>query len=78
MTEAKNAFAEKERITAAIIGGAIGDALGVPVEFEERDSFTVTDMIGGGTHKQPAGTWPDDTVLTLCLIEKTNSPITSA
>ncbi|GBU25646.1 ADP-ribosylglycohydrolase [Fibrobacteria bacterium R8-3-H12] len=45
----------RERITAAIIGGAIGDALGVPVEFEERDSFTVTDMIGGGTHKQPVG-----------------------
>jgi len=59
----------KDRITAAIIGGAIGDALGVPVEFEKRGSYTITDMIGGGTHKQPAGTWSDDTALTLCLIE---------
>jgi len=59
----------RERIISAVIGGAVGDALGVPVEFEERDSFEVEDMIEGGTHEQPAGSWSDDTSLTLCLIE---------
>ena len=57
-----------ESIISTIIGGAIGDAIGVPVEFKERDTFKVTDMIGYGTHNQPAGTWSDDTSLTLCLI----------
>jgi len=57
------------KITSAIIGGAIGDALGVPYEFKKRDTFKATDMIGGGTHNQPVGTWSDDTSLTLCLME---------
>jgi len=56
-------------IQSTIIGGAIGDALGVPVEFNPRDSFKVTGMIGNGTYGQPAGTWSDDTSLTLCLME---------
>lgn len=28
-----------------------------------------TDIIGHGTHNQPAGTWSDDTSMTLCLAE---------
>ena len=63
MTELEN------KITATILGGAIGDALGVPVEFKARDTFKVTAMIGHGTYNQPKGTWSDDTSLTLCLIE---------
>lgn len=31
-----------------IMGLVVGDALGVPVEFKKRDTFTVTDMIGYG------------------------------
>ena len=41
------------------MGLVIGDALGVPVEFVSRDELKdnpVTDMIGYGTHNQPAGT----------------------
>jgi len=60
---------EEERIYSTIIGGAIGDALGVPVEFEPRDTVKVSGMIGHGTHNQPKGTWSDDTSLTLCLME---------
>jgi len=60
---------EEERIYSTIIGGAIGDALGVPVEFEPRDTFKVSGMIGHGTYNQPKGTWSDDTSLTLCLME---------
>ena len=55
-----------------IIGIAIGDALGVPVEFESRESLErnpVTNMRAYGTHEQSLGTWSDDTSLTLCLAE---------
>jgi len=59
----------KDRIYATIIGGAIGDSLGVPVEFEARDTFKVTDMLSCKAFNRPAGTWSDDTSLTLCLVE---------
>ncbi len=55
-----------------IIGVAIGDALGVPVEFEPRAALAespVTAMRKYGTHHQPAGTWSDDTSLTLALLD---------
>ena len=55
-----------------LLGLAVGDALGVPVEFssrQERDLDPVTEMRAFGTHHQPAGTWSDDTSLTLCLAE---------
>lgn len=55
-----------------LLGIAIGDALGVPVEFKERSylrTIPVLDMIGYGTHKQPKGTWSDDSSLTFCLAE---------
>jgi len=42
-----------------ILGVAVGDALGVPVEFESRETL----------HDQPAGTWSDDTSMTLCLLD---------
>ena len=60
------------KIYDGIIGAAIGDALGVPVEFESRADIAikpVTTMRGYGTHHQPAGTWSDDTSLTLALID---------
>lgn len=49
--------------------GVIGDALGVPVEMQTRDQFQITDMQGGGTWQQPAGSWSDDTSFTLCLVD---------
>lgn len=55
-----------------LIGTAVGDALGVPVEFDPRAKLKanpVTDMLEYGTHKQPKGTWSDDTSLMLCLAE---------
>lgn len=56
-------------ISAVIYGLVIGDALGVPVEFEERDNYILDDMIGYGTYHQPPGAWSDDTSLTLALME---------
>lgn len=51
------------------MGLAVGDALGVPYEFRKRGTFTASDMTGFGTHNQPAGTWSDDTSLTLATME---------
>lgn len=59
-------------IHSALFGVAAGDALGVPVEFRDRNYLKVnpvTDMLANGTHKQPAGTWSDDSSLTFCLAE---------
>ena len=57
---------------AALLGLAVGDALGVPVEFigrEARQRDPVQGMRGYGTHHQPPGTWSDDSSLTFCLAE---------
>lgn len=54
---------------ALLLGVAVGDALGVPVEFQPRGSFLITDMEGYGTYHQPPGTWSDDTSLTLALAD---------
>ena len=53
-------------------GLAIGDALGVPYEFHQRDTFTCTGMTGHGTHNQPAGTWSDDTAMSLATLDSLN------
>ena len=53
----------------AIMGLVVGDALGVPVEFKQRDTYEVTDMIGYGTYNQPPGTWSDDSSMTLATLE---------
>lgn len=61
-----------KQIKSALFGVAVGDALGVPVEFKSRHEISqnpVTDMIGYGTHNQPPGTWSDDSSLTFCLAE---------
>lgn len=62
----------KSLIHSALFGVAVGDALGVPVEFKSREYLKqnpVTYMTGSGTHSQPAGTWSDDSSLTFCLAE---------
>lgn len=59
-------------VKAGIFGVCIGDALGVPVEFRSRDQLKrspVTTMRALGTHRQPAGTWSDDSSLMLCLAD---------
>lgn len=56
------------RATGTLLGLAIGDALGAPVEFQRRGSFElVTDMMSGGYFRLPAGAWTDDTAQALCL-----------
>ena len=63
---------ELAKIKSVLFGVAVGDALGVPVEFNDRQTISknpVTDMIGYGTYNLPAGTWSDDSSLTFCLAE---------
>ncbi|MFY7786424.1 MAG: ADP-ribosylglycohydrolase family protein [Thermoflexibacteraceae bacterium] len=62
----------KNSIHAALMGIAVGDALGVPVEFMSRSSLDrrpVSTMQEYGTHHQPQGTWSDDSSLAFCLAE---------
>ena len=50
----------------------VADALDVPVEFVDRGTLIknpVVDMRSYGTYNQPAGTWSDDTSMTLCLLD---------
>lgn len=59
-------------VKSGLYGLAIGDAIGVPGEFMSRDQLKatpITDMQGGGVHDMPAGTWSDDTSMTLCLAD---------
>jgi ADP-ribosyl-[dinitrogen reductase] hydrolase len=63
----------KNRVKAGIFGVCIGDALGVPVEFNSREtlkSFPVVKMQEFGSWNQPKGTWSDDSSLTLCLADE--------
>lgn len=59
-----------DRIAGAMVGLAIGDALGAPVEFLDRGSFAeVTGYRDGGRFNLPAGAWTDDTAMALCLAD---------
>ncbi len=61
-----------EQIKAVMIGHAIGDALGVPVEFCEREELKtnpVVDMRGYGTYPVPAGSWSDDTSMSIAALD---------
>ena len=58
-------YTEKQKYEDAMFGLAIGDALGVPYEFNARGSFEFTGMTGFGTYNEPAGTWSDDTSMAI-------------
>ena len=62
----------QEQVLSAFFGLAVGDALGVPVEFESRFVLKrnpVENMREFGTYNQPAGTWSDDSSLAFCLAD---------
>lgn len=68
-------MAAKDKVKGAIFGVAVGDALGVPVEFQSRTRLKgkpVTGMREYGSHYQPAGTWSDDTAMTLAALDVLN------
>ncbi|RXI96231.1 hypothetical protein DS745_21045 [Anaerobacillus alkaliphilus] len=59
-------------IVNGMLGLCVADALGVPVEFHNRETLREDPVVGMrayGTHNQPAGTWSDDTSMSLCLVD---------
>lgn len=62
----------KQKIYNTLYGAIVADALGVPVEFQDRQYLKenpVTGMIGYGTYNLPKGSWSDDSSMMLCLAE---------
>ena len=56
----------------AIIGHAVGDAMGFPTEFSKREELLknpVLEMIDSPDVGQPAGSWSDDTAMEIATID---------
>lgn len=56
-----------DRRRGSLLGLALGDTLGVPLEFSQRDARTVSDIEGGGPFRLAPGYWTDDTSMACCL-----------
>lgn len=53
-----------------LVGLAIGDTLGMPLEFKQRGSFEPLQTLeAGGPINLPLGYWTDDTSMALCLAD---------
>lgn len=68
----KNNRQNPDDVMAVMLGHAIGDAMGVPVEFVSRERLSVhpvTGFKGYGAHQVPAGTWSDDTSMSLATLD---------
>lgn len=60
----------RDRAIGALMGLAVGDAIGTTLEFKARDTYThLTDMIGGGPFALKPGEWTDDTAMALALAD---------
>ena len=58
----------EDRATGALLGLAVGDAVGTTLEFSRRDAQPpLTDMVGGGPFDLAPGQWTDDTAMALAL-----------
>lgn len=63
---------KNEAIYSVMLGHAVADALGVPAEFRSRQMLRanpITDTVGYGTHGQPAGTFSDDTSMSIAALD---------
>jgi len=58
----------RDRYRGSLLGLAVGDALGAPLEGRVPGSFTpLDDMVGTGPFPLKTGEWTDDTSMALCL-----------
>ena len=58
----------RARAIGALLGLAVGDAVGTTLEFKPRASIKpISDMVGGGPFGLKPGQWTDDTSMALCL-----------
>ncbi|XPF94946.1 ADP-ribosylglycohydrolase family protein [Colwellia sp. RE-S-Sl-9] len=56
------------RFRGALLGCALGDALGTTLEFKEPGTFEpITEIVGGGPFNLKVGEWTDDTSMLYCL-----------
>lgn len=61
--------AQQDRALGAILGLAVGDAVGTTYEFQPRDcNPLLVEMVGGGPFRLKAGEWTDDTAMALALM----------
>jgi ADP-ribosylglycohydrolase len=61
---------DPDRARGALIGLAVGDALGTTLEFRRPGTFEpIDDLVGGGPFGLEPGQWTDDTSMALCLAE---------
>ncbi len=61
---------QTDRALGAMLGLAVGDALGTPLEFSQRDTLPhQTEMTGGGPFRLKPGQWTDDTSMALALAD---------
>lgn len=59
-----------DRARGALLGLAVGDALGTALEFARPAVLVpIEDMVGGGPFGLAPGQWTDDTSMALCLAE---------
>lgn len=59
-----------DRAIGALLGLAVGDAIGTTLEFTQRDRVEpVAEMVGGGPFELLPGQWTDDTSMALCLAD---------
>ncbi|MBD8676856.1 ADP-ribosylglycohydrolase family protein [Sphingomonas sp. CFBP 13720] len=69
--------ARRDRAIGALVGLAVGDAVGTTLEFTRRDQMpALTDMVGGGPFSLKPGQWTDDTAMALALADSLISNLT--
>jgi len=63
-------MASRDRAVGALVGLAVGDAVGTTLEFKAPGTFApIEDMVGGGPFGLQPGQWTDDTSMAMCLGE---------
>lgn len=63
-------FNQRQRAIGALIGLAIGNALGASLTGKARDTYDhITDIVGGGPFNLKPGEWTDDTSMALALAD---------
>jgi len=67
-----NSLSLKERVMGGLTGLVVGDALGLPAQFKERDELRrdpIKGMVGSDFFETPPGTWSDDSSLALATAD---------
>ena len=67
---ARDRGATRDRTVGALLGLAVGDAVGAAIEFSPKPRFALLDdMAEGGPHRLARGQWTDDTAMALALAD---------